>query len=236
MKLMLPCKITAKQVLNKGKCVADEQGAGKRRLGFYSQDPARHTPLEDAQGIFISTMVAALGLYMLNQVGLLTSGIAGVAFLLHYAFGWSFGLLFFILNLPFYYLSFRRLGIGFSVKTFAAIALVSVLADLEHRFITISHIDPFWAALLGGILLGFGLLGLYRHRSSLGGLGILAIYIQDRFKIPAGLVQLAFDLCVMAAAFLVVSPVTVMWSLLSAVVLNLLLTINHRSDRYIAVR
>jgi uncharacterized membrane-anchored protein YitT (DUF2179 family) len=90
--------------------------------------------------------------------------------------------------------------------------------------------------LLGGILIGFGLLGLYRHRASLGGIGILAIYIQDRFKIPAGLVQLAFDLCVMAAAFFVVSPMTVLWSLLSAVILNLLLTINHRSDRYIAVR
>jgi hypothetical protein len=40
----------------------------------------------------------------------------------------------------------------------------------------------------------------------------------------------------MAAAFFVVSPMTVVWSLLSAVVLNLLLTVNHRSDRYIAVR
>jgi len=216
--------------------VADEQGAAKRRMGFYSLDPARHTMLEDAQGLFISAMVAALGLYLLNQVGLLTSGTAGVAFLLHYAFDIPFGVLFFVVNLPFYYLSFKRLGLGFSVKTFIAIAGVSVIAELEKRFLVIQYLDPFWAALLGGILIGFGLLGLYRHRASLGGIGILAIYIQDRFKIPAGLVQLGFDLCVMAAAFFVVSPMTVVWSLLSAVVLNLLLTVNHRSDRYIAVR
>ncbi|MDE1159780.1 MAG: YitT family protein [Neorhizobium sp.] len=205
-------------------------------IGFYSTDPSRHTSLEDAQGIFISAMVAALGLYLLNQVGLLTSGTAGVAFLIHYAFDIPFGVVFFVVNLPFYYLSFRRLGLGFSFKTFVAIALVSVIAELERRFMIIQYLDPFWAALLGGILIGFGLLGLYRHRSSLGGIGIVAIYVQDRFKIPAGLVQLGFDLCVMAAAFLVVSPETVLWSLLSAVVLNLLLTINHRSDRYIAVR
>jgi uncharacterized membrane-anchored protein YitT (DUF2179 family) len=216
--------------------VAEERGAAKRRLGFYSLDPARHTKLEDAQGLFISAMVAALGLYFLNQVGLLTSGTAGVAFLLHYAFDIPFGVLFFVVNLPFYYLSFKRLGVGFSFKTFVAIGMVSIIAELEGRFLVIQHLDPFWAALLGGILIGFGLLGLYRHRASLGGIGILAIYIQDRFKIPAGLVQLAFDLCVMTAAFFVVSPETVMWSLLSAVVLNLLLTINHRSDRYIAVR
>ncbi|MBB6507826.1 uncharacterized membrane-anchored protein YitT (DUF2179 family) [Rhizobium soli] len=216
--------------------MADEQVAARRRMGFYSLDPARHTMLEDAQGLFISAMVAALGLYLLNQVGLLTSGTAGVAFLLHYAFDIPFGVLFFVVNLPFYYLSFKRLGLGFSVKTFIAIAGVSVIAELEKRFLVIQYLDPFWAALLGGILIGFGLLGLYRHRASLGGIGILAIYIQDRFKIPAGLVQLGFDLCVMAAAFFVVSPMTVVWSLLSAVVLNLLLTVNHRSDRYIAVR
>jgi uncharacterized membrane-anchored protein YitT (DUF2179 family) len=216
--------------------LAEQEQTQKRTIGFYSADPSRHTRLEDAQGMFISAMVAALGLYFLNEIGLLTSGTAGVAFLLHYAFDIPFGLLFFLVNLPFYYLSFKRLGLAFSFKTFVAILMVSLITELERRFVVIEYLDPFWAALLGGILIGYGLLGLYRHRASLGGIGILAIYIQDRFKIPAGLVQLAFDLCVMIAAFFVVSPTTVMWSLLSAVVLNLLLTINHRADRYIAVR
>ena len=220
----------------KGTPLADQEQTQKRTIGFYSADPSRHTPLEDAQGMFISAMVAALGLYLLNEIGLLTSGTAGVAFLLHYAFDIPFGLLFFLVNLPFYYLSFKRLGLAFSVKTFVAILMVSLITELERRFLVIEYLDPFWAALLGGILIGYGLLGLYRHRASLGGIGILAIYIQDRFKVPAGLVQLAFDLCVMIAAFFVVSPTTVMWSLFSAVILNLLLTINHRSDRYIAVR
>ncbi|MGK9054900.1 YitT family protein [Xaviernesmea oryzae] len=208
----------------------------RRSLGFYSIDPSQHTLLEDAQGLFTGAMVAALGFYMLNKVGLLTGGTAGVAFLLHYAFGISFGLLFFIVNLPFYYLSFRRLGWAFSLKTFVAIGLVSVISEIESRFFLIDYLHPFWAALLGGLLLGYGLLALYRHRASLGGVGILAIYIQDRFGIQAGLIQLAFDLAVMVCAFAVVSPMTVMWSVLGAVMLNLFLAINHRSDRYIVVR
>ncbi len=216
--------------------MAEGEQTQRRNIGFYSADPSKHTPLEDAQGIFISAMTAALGLYFLNQVGLLTSGTAGVAFLLHYALDLPFGLLFFLVNLPFYYLSFKRLGLGFSLKTFVAILVVSLITELERRFLVIQYLDPFWAALLGGILIGYGLLGMYRHRASLGGIGILAIYLQDRFKIPAGLVQLGFDLCVMVAAFFVVSPMTVIWSLVSALVLNLLLTINHRSDRYIVVR
>lgn len=221
----------------KGSELAGQQKQVQRKsLGFYSVDPSQHTLLEDGQGLLTGAMVAALGFYFLNKVGLLTGGTAGVAFLLHYALGISFGLLFFIVNLPFYYLSFRRLGLSFSVKTFVAIGLVSVISEVEGRFFLIDYLHPFWAALLGGLLLGYGLLALYRHRASLGGVGILAIYIQDRFGIQAGLIQLAFDLCVMLCAFAVVSPMTVAWSVVGAVVLNLFLAINHRSDRYIVVR
>ena len=213
--------------------MAGQRQVQRRSLGFYSMDPSQHTVLEDSQGLVSGALVSALGFYFLNEVGLLTGGTAGVAFLLHYAFGISFGLLFFVVNLPFYYLSFRRLGRAFSLKTFVAIALVSMLTEIEQQFFLIQYLHPFWGALVGGLLLGYGLLALYRHRASLGGVGILAIYIQDRFGVQAGLVQLAFDLGVMACAFAVVSPETVGWSVLGAVVLNLFLAINHRTDRYI---
>ncbi len=204
--------------------------------GMWSSDPARHAPVEDVQGIVTGAIVSALGFYLLAKVGLLTGGTAGVAFLLHYAFGISFGLMFFLVNLPFYYLSFRRLGLAFSFKTFIAIGLVSVLTEVEARWMVIDSIHPLWAALLGGLLLGYGLLALYRHRASLGGIGILAIYIQDRFGIRAGLIQLAFDACVMLCAFLVIDPATVAYSIVGAFVLNIFLAINHRLDRYIVVR
>jgi uncharacterized membrane-anchored protein YitT (DUF2179 family) len=204
-------------------------------LGFWNTSAARHTPVEDVQGIFSGSLVAALGLYVLASAGLLTGSTAGVAFLLHYAFGVNFGLAFFILNLPFFYLSWKRLGMAFTLKTFIAIGLTSVIADMQSRFFQISSIHPAWAALLGGLLLGFGLLALYRHRASLGGVGILGIYMQERFGIRAGLVQLAIDMCVLAAAFFVTTPPVVFYSVLGAVVLNLFLTINHRADRYIAL-
>lgn len=205
-------------------------------LGIWNSNPARHTAAEDLQGLIAGSMIAALGLYLLAKVGLLTGGMAGLAFVLHYWSGLSFGLLFFVLNLPFYILSLRRVGVDFTLKTFAAVGFTSFLVEIESRFLVIESIALVWAAVLGGLLLGFGLLALYRHRASLGGLGILAVYVQDRFGIRAGLVQLAFDLVVMATAFAVVSPQVVAYSVLGAVVLNLFLAINHRSDRYIALR
>ena len=204
-------------------------------LGFWNTSATRHAPIEDVQGIFSGSLVAALGLYVLASAGLLTGSTAGVAFLLHYAFGVNFGLAFFLLNLPFFWLSWKRLGMAFTVKTFIAIGLTSVLADVQSRFLSISSIHPAWAALLGGLLLGFGLLALYRHRASLGGVGILGIYLQERFGIRAGLVQLVIDMCVLAAAFFVTTPPVVFYSVLGAVVLNLFVAINHRADRYIAL-
>lgn len=78
-------------------------------------------------------------------------------------------------------------------------------------------------------------MALYRHRASLGGVGILGIYLQERFGIRAGLVQLAIDMVVLATAFAVTAPPVVMWSVLGAVVLNLFVAINHRADRYVAL-
>jgi uncharacterized membrane-anchored protein YitT (DUF2179 family) len=204
-------------------------------LGFWNTSATRHTPIEDVQGIFSGSLVAALGFYVLASAGLLTGSTAGVAFLLHYAFGVNFGLAFFLLNLPFFYLSWRRLGISFTVKTFIAIGLTSLLTSLQPKVMNIATIHPAWAALLGGLLLGFGLLALYRHRASLGGVGILGIYMQERFGIRAGLVQMAIDLCVLAAAFFVTTPPVVFYSVLGAIVLNLFLAINHRADRYVAL-
>ncbi|MBB4194816.1 uncharacterized membrane-anchored protein YitT (DUF2179 family) [Rhizobium aethiopicum] len=204
-------------------------------LGVWNSSATRHTPIEDVQGIFSGSLIAALGLYVLASAGLLTGSTAGVAFLLHYSFGVNFGIAFFLLNLPFFYLSWKRLGMVFTLKTFIAIGLTSVLSDVQSRFFSISSIHPAWAALLGGLLLGFGLLALYRHRASLGGVGILGIYLQERFGIRAGLVQLAIDMCVLAAAFFVTTPPVVFYSVLGAIVLNLFVAINHRADRYIAL-
>ncbi|MCW5706817.1 YitT family protein [Shinella sp.] len=207
----------------------------KRRFGFWNPTPTRHTPLEDAQGLFASSMIAALGLALMGSAGLVASGTAGVAFVLHYLTGVSFGVYYTVVNIPFYILALKRLGWAFTIKTVLAVTMTSLITELQPHFVTIESIDPMWTAVLAGILLGFGLLGLYRHRASLGGIGVLAVYMQERLGIRAGLVQLAFDVVVLIAAFSVAAPFLVLCSVVGALVLNLFLTVNHRADRYIAM-
>jgi uncharacterized membrane-anchored protein YitT (DUF2179 family) len=189
-------------------------------LNIWASAPDRHSMLEDAQGVLAGSMLVSLGVTLLSAAGLLTGGTVGLAFLAHYSTGFSFGAVFFLVNLPFYYLAFCRLGLAFTVKTFCAIAMTALLSEYM---------------LFGGLTVAAGMLALFRHRTSLGGFGILALYLQDRFGWRAGLVQLAFDGMVLACSFFVATPFVIICSILGALVMNLTLAINHRNDRYIAM-
>jgi uncharacterized membrane-anchored protein YitT (DUF2179 family) len=205
------------------------------KIGLWNTEPTKHSLFEDAQALFTGTALAALGVTLLSTAGLLTGGVAGMAFLLHYAFGWSFGLGFFLINLPFYYLAYKRMGWAFTIKSFISVGLLSLITQYQPLLLKVDYVNPVWAAILGGLLIGMGMLALFRHRASVGGVGILAVYLQDRFGWRAGLVQMAIDLCILAIAFFVKTPLIVLCSVLGAVALNFFIAINHRTDRYIAM-
>jgi uncharacterized membrane-anchored protein YitT (DUF2179 family) len=196
---------------------------------------APHRPHEDAQALLTGTLFVALGVVLFRQTGLLTGGTAGLAFLLHYATGWNFSLVFFLINLPFYGLALRRMGRVFTLKTFAAVGLLAAFAQWMPQWIHIDQLSTGFAAVAGGLLMGTGMLILFRHRASLGGFNVLVLYLQERMGWRAGKLQMALDCAIVLAAFAVVGWSEIAWSVLGAVVLNMTLAINHRPGRYMAV-
>jgi uncharacterized membrane-anchored protein YitT (DUF2179 family) len=196
--------------------------------------PARHTLLEDAQGLAFGAAMCAFGVVILTGAGLVTGQTAGLAVLISYATGWGFGPVFFAINIPFYALAYLRQGRDFTLKTFVAVALISGLSVVMPDWVRVDPSHPAVAAVLFGMISGAGLLAIFRHRASLGGVGILAYDLQERFGWRAGWVQLGVDLVIFAAAALILPLTAVIWSLLGAAVLNAILAINHRRDRYIA--
>lgn len=196
--------------------------------------PPEHSIIDDAQGIAFGSFMAGVGLILLTHLGFVTGQTAGLAILISYATGWSFGIVFFLVNLPFYWLGWRRFGPVFVAKTFAAVAALSLLSIWLPPYLQFGHVHPAVGAVLFGALTGAGLLALFRHGASLGGVGIIALYIQDATGFRAGWIQLGFDAILFLIAFTLRDPVTVGWSFLGAVVLNLVIAINHRKDRYIA--
>ncbi|MFK7870312.1 MAG: YitT family protein [Roseobacter sp.] len=199
-----------------------------------SHDPRKHTWLEDIQGLSIGIFLCSLGMHFLTSVGLITGQTAGIAVILSYLTGYSFGAMFFLVNLPFYVLAYRRLGLEFTIKSLVSVTLLSLCTELLPLGLSFERIDPALAAVAFGATVGIGLLAMFRHNGSMGGLGVVALLVQDSTGFRAGWVQLMADAVIFGIAALLFPPSVVLYSLLGAVVLNLVITFNHRRDRYIA--
>lgn len=196
--------------------------------------PARHTKLEDLQGLGLGVFLCAFALQFLTYAGLITGQTAGIAVILSYVTGWSFGAVFFVINIPFYALAWLRLGPQFTVRSLISVTALSVITEVLPQGFAIAHLETPLAAVIFGCLTGVGLLVMFRHNGSLGGLGVVALLMQDKLGLRAGYVQLAADAVIFSVALMLFDWPIVLWSLLGAVIVNLIIAINHRRDRYIA--
>ncbi len=195
----------------------------------------RHRPYEDVQALFTGTLFVALGVVMFGHTGLLTGGTVGIAFLVHYATGWNFGVLLFLINLPFYGLAWRRMGRAFTLKTFAAVGFLALLVNMLPKLVSFQLLSLPFTAVMGGLLMGAGMLMLFRHRTSLGGFNVLVLYLQERFGWRAGRLQMGLDCAIVLASFALVDWQHVALSVLGAVVMNQTLATNHRAGRYMTL-
>ena len=98
--------------------------------------------------------------------------------------------------------------------------------------LSVRAVDAPYAAVAGGVLIGLGLLVLFRHGASFGGVNTLALFLHRRRGWSVGAVQMAVDVAILAGAFALIEPRRVAWSLLGAVVVNAVLLANHRPGRY----
>jgi uncharacterized membrane-anchored protein YitT (DUF2179 family) len=194
--------------------------------------PERHSLIEDALAILTGCLLVSLGVVFYAKATLLVGGSSGMALLLQYASGWPFPIVFSVVNLPFYALAAWRMGFGFALRTFAAVSLVSALMKLTQGWVSLSSVDPLYACAIGGVLIGVGMLILFRHRTGLGGVNILAMWLQERLGWRAGWIQLGIDLAILTAALFVLPAQALALSVLGAGIVNLILIVNHKPGRY----
>ncbi|MFL6154305.1 MAG: YitT family protein [Ornithinibacter sp.] len=192
-----------------------------------------HTAFEDAVGIVTGAFLASLGVFLLTAGGVTTGGTAGLALLLSHTAGWSFSLSFVLVSLPFVALAVRGKGWTFTGRSAVAVALVSTFSALQPHLLGGLTVGPLYAALVGNLLAGIGILVVFRHRSSLGGFNVVALLCQERLGWRAGYVQMALDVAVVVAFAAASHDLAVsLASAAGAVLLNLVIAMNHRPGRY----
>lgn len=194
----------------------------------------RHSPAEDVTGIVTGAFLASLGLFLLSSAGIATGGTAGLGLVVERAVGWPLPLVFALVNVPFVVLAISRRGWAFTLRSAVAIGLVSAFSLLHPAMMSLGTLTPVYATVAGNLAAGIGVLIIFRHGASLGGFGVIALICQDRFGWRAGYVQMALDAVVILLSLLVLPPAAALLSAGGAVVLNMVLAMNHRPGRYAA--
>jgi uncharacterized membrane-anchored protein YitT (DUF2179 family) len=192
----------------------------------------KHTRLEDAQAVILGTLIIALGVNLFTHAGLLTGGSAGLAFLMQYSTPLTFGQAFFLINIPFYLLAVINFGWEFTIKTFLSVFCLSVFSDVTPMLVTFDQVNPIYASVAGGFLMGVGFLMLFRHNASLGGLNILARYLSEKHGISMGKFQMAVDCMIVLLSVFVVDYTLIIISFVGAIALNMIIAVNHKPGRY----
>lgn len=212
----------------------------RRSLTTHSGGPVpdrtqpRHSPAEDVLALIVGAFLLSWGLVLLTEVGAVSGGVAGAAVLISYVSPWSVGLIFFVINLPFYVLGVYRMGWLFTLKTLAVVTMTSLFLEL-HTSLTVVQIDnAFYACAFAGLVIGLGMVVLFRHHASAGGLGILVYFLQERFGWRGGYIQMAVDVAIVGTAAFVVDPIVWLASIVGVIALNLVVALNHRPGRYVA--
>uniref|UniRef100_UPI004048A95B YitT family protein n=1 Tax=Shewanella sp. TaxID=50422 RepID=UPI004048A95B len=180
-----------------------------------------HRFYEDIMALFCAGVMVSLGVTLYNSNQLITGGTAGIAIIGMHLSSLSFGMLFFLVNVPFYYIAWTKLSRRFTINTFISVSIIHI-----------DNVHPLFAATVGGMLIGVGMLIMFRHKSSLGGLGILALYLQNKYAIRAGNFGLLIDTIILSASLFMFPVEIVFLSVMGAAMLNVLIAINHKPGRY----
>jgi uncharacterized membrane-anchored protein YitT (DUF2179 family) len=194
-----------------------------------------HSLVDDAFGMVCGTVLVSFGLALLQTVGAVTGGTAGLALLVSYGLDLPFPVLMALINLPFFGLALAEKGWRFTLNSLIAVGLVSALSAVHPELLDLGEVAAPYGVLLGNLFVGVGLLILFRHGSSVGGFNIVALLAQERLGWSAGVVQMTLDVAVILGALFVVDPAMVLWSAVGAGLLNLVLALNHRPGRYLGM-
>ncbi|WP_379969082.1 YitT family protein [Ectobacillus sp. sgz5001026] len=172
--------------------------------------------------IVFGSFVLSAGFYHIHvQNNLTEGGFIGIALLIKQFFHISPSITTLSLDIPLIILGSRLIGKRLAVKTIIGASSFSVFYALMERYspfvINLSQ-HLFIAAIIGGILVGFGLGLILRYGGATGGDDILSILLSKVSHLSIGKVYFLFDGLVLALSLLYMNWTDVAYTILSVAV------------------
>ena len=131
--------------------------------------------------------------------------VSGVAILIQYLWGLPIGLMSFVINVPIFILSWQYLGKKYTMQSFSAVLLSTVILDYVVTPWTPMYTgERFLGSLFGGIFVGAGLGLVFLRGFSTGGTDAISFLLQRKFPhMPIGRTLMLIDGLILAISVLV---------------------------------
>ncbi len=167
--------------------------------------------------IFIGIILASIGLKaFLLPNGFLDGGVTGIAILFQNQFDINISFLLVLCSVPFFIIGYFTVSKRILVKSVISIITLAVFIQLEN-FNDVTD-DKLLIAIFGGLFMGTGIGIAIRNGSVLDGSEILGIFLNDRFGISIGRVNLVFNVILFGITALLISLEVALYSILTYVV------------------
>ena len=166
-------------------------------------------------GLTIGAIIYSAGLNLfLIPNHIIDGGVTGISLLVQALTGVPFSVLIVVLNLPFFYLGYKRLGAGLAVSATYAIVILSLFSSYFEQ-LKPATTDPFLSTIFGGIIIGIGVGIVIKSGGSTDGTEIVAIWMDNRTSFSVGEIIMFFNFFILGAAGFVFSWNSAMYSLIA---------------------
>ena len=128
--------------------------------------------------------------------------------------GYSFSIFIVLINFPFLYLGYKKIGKRFAIATIFGILCISLFALFMKEIMPIT-IDPLLAAVFGGIIIGLGVGLIIRNGGSLDGTEMVAVILDKRSSFSVGEIVMIFNLFILGVAGFVYDWNSALYSLIT---------------------
>lgn len=160
----------------------------------------------------VALAAIALEAFMLPNK-FLDGGVTGIAILINLQFGINLNLLLFVLNIPFLYIGYKKIGKTFAVQaTISVFLLIGILEVIQMEPVTN---DKVLIAVFGGMLMGTGIGFIIRGGGLIDGFEVITDFTQKNSAFSGSEITLFLNSLIMLAAAFFFGIEPAMYSLLT---------------------
>ncbi|MDG1276178.1 MAG: YitT family protein [Algoriphagus sp.] len=162
--------------------------------------------------IGVALAAIALEAFMLPNK-FLDGGVTGIAILINLQFGINLNLLLIVLNIPFLYIGYKKIGKTFAVQaTISVFLLIGILEVMQMEPVTN---DKVLIAVFGGMLMGTGIGFIIRGGGLIDGFEVITDFTQKNSAFSGSEITLFLNSLIMLAAAFFFGIEPAMYSLLT---------------------